>query len=270
MSSVEVVLLFITFCFVLSQVLAKIFEYLLVRERGNVKLVCRRWCEIFHQTAKLLGDEKLICCDIYRSSDPSQDILGTLARSKREILDLEFHYFEFRESDSSFWEQCGRKIRALHFSECSMTSDTLLRAILDCPNLTSISWCVENVKTENAVFCPAETMDRLLRCRVTNANLVSLSIRCSRANGLSNFILGALFALFPNIRKFAFWFTAFENYENEESLADSRTRLTLDCVLRQITSLEIVAENLDVTLKYRNDRRNISWDRIVSTSKFKK
>lgn len=151
-----------------------------------------------------------------------------------------------------------------------MASDTLVRVLRHCPNLTRISWCVENVKTEKVVICPAETMDRLLACRVTNANLTSLGIRCARANGLSNFVVGGLFTLFPSISELAFSSATLENYEHEESLADSRTRLTLEYVLRLITSLENVAENLDVTLKYRNDRRNVPWHRIVTASEFQR
>ncbi len=169
------------------------------------------------------------------------------------------------ESCSSFWPSCGPRIRSLRFIDCVLPRDIIRHLVTHCINLMELSWTYEFVKPQEGFMCSCNVLDDLLRQKSVAENLISLEIHVSKNEHLSNYILNALFTLFPNIKKLALRC----NSLNEDTGSDlefySKSSLSFACVLNKIKNSSENIENLRLELHYQQQRRSFAWETIVST-----
>ncbi len=158
------------------QMLWTIFEYMSNEDRRNVRLVCKRFFEIcIHQ--KFLRAEQFMCNDgIYSTTE----VLTTLQKSEREVLQLKFYNVCFKINTDRLFEAISSKIQTLNFVSCSFAESVIEKILIMCSNLkqlTIASICYPRLLA---------LLDYLERRNVIKTNIIFLKIDLDR-NSQSHF-----------------------------------------------------------------------------------
>ncbi len=143
-----------------------IFEYMSNEDRKHIRLVCKRFFEMcIHR--KFLRTEQFMCSsDIYSPAE----ILTTLQRSKREVLQLKFRGARFRRNADLLFEAVSSRIQTLKFVLCFFNKKSLEKILIKCSNLKQLT--ITSISYQRLLAL----LDYLEWRKVIKTNLISLEI----------------------------------------------------------------------------------------------
>lgn len=183
------------------QILIEVIGHLAARDRKTAKLVCRSWAAACNDIG-FLRKEKLVLCGIYGLDE----ILEVLLSSRRTLLNLDFYNVNFAAHQTHFWQQRGHHIRELRFLDCTFDDSTVEEVLLSCPQLLhlSLKHRVEQFQAPSKPLISKRVIDKLLAGAGMKSSLRSLHIEVPASGYLNNYILWAIFRVFPSITELEF------------------------------------------------------------------
>lgn len=234
-------------------------------------------CKRFYDTTniKLFGSrERIVCCGIYDTAS----ILQTIARSRREYLNLEFYRVNFCNTFPDYWKQIGPKIRSLYFVDCMIGEETLGDVIVNCTEMELLSFTFEYLKIPSLKLFSLGLFENLYKQRIERKKVVSFYLRINSDGWFSNAIISNLFAIFPNISQLEFTCHSLDPVANGteavppcdiafSDLWSSKT-LTFSPILKFVLSPPDSMEKLKLDLHTKGHRTGFAWQSIISYSKF--
>lgn len=192
----------------LDEIWSRIFEYLPVDDRKNVRLTCRRFYDIAKCASLLESEEHVFPGNVTIAA------IGSLADSSRKIWNLKFVQVNLTADSGflSFFRKQGAGVRSLTFDQCPVMIPELIQfMIVNCANLRSFAMNIDYEREERILsdyvlddfnsLCD----DGIIRQHVSSFTLTVPYYFCEPTNAqFVNF-----FTIFPNIKELNFQIDSF-------------------------------------------------------------
>lgn len=115
----------------------EIFKFLHIRDRRNIRLVCKQWLEVCNDR-KFQEKEAFF----FNNSFKFPVIVKIIADSGRERVNLKLESYMLNEGSNCLWQTHGSKIISLKLDSCKLGATILGHIIFSCPNMTE--FCVND------------------------------------------------------------------------------------------------------------------------------
>lgn len=182
-----------------EEVLSKLFSYLPLEDRKNVRLSCRRFYEACNTILIQENENFLFCGNIN-----TEAAILSLSHSESRLWNIQlYHVHLMNDSIFPFFEKQGANIRSLTLESCEIGPGILKGLIKSCITLRSVKFIlglVEVVAREQIAFFnefKALENDGIVCPNVTDFSLQTTSL----STAMTNEIFLRFFTIFPNIIK---------------------------------------------------------------------
>lgn len=185
--------------------LGYIFKLLCLKDRKNVRLVCRNWYDACN-TQTIQSKEKIYIGSLHM--DELEPVIRTLFQCRRKCFNFEFCGLDFkRKPRALFWKKCGSRVQTLQLTRCKMSVHAFLCIVKYCSELQTLRLDFNDLN-DMQYGVKIDALDSAIASYVTNASLQKLEIRSNSWQSFShNFywlrLISQLFRLFPSLITFS-------------------------------------------------------------------
>lgn len=235
-----------------DEILGKIFSYLPLADRKNVRLSCYQFYEACNQIC-IQKHEQIV----FYGNISSDKAIRLLSRAERKFWNLKLNGGLFNDPCiMEFFEKQGAQIRSLSINSCEFSPTLLQNIIKCCKNLQYADFVFDlSIQTEYYenffVDFKALQQDGVICQHVTSLTLdlpQSWLVHLSHTNSK----ILAFFAVFPSVRNLALTIEIDEYFDDLSTIHPviPKDRLVFSCIHQCIQKISHQLEKLRLHFKY--------------------
>jgi len=178
------------------QILTRIFAFLSLRDRKEVRLTCKLWynCSL---RLSITNNEKFM----FRAGSNLQDIAKVLMKPNFLQMNLRFEGLSLSLLPAHTWNVCGHRIHSLEFDDCKWNDEAIKDIIVHCVNMKRLkidNW-VYGVSIGN-IFNSTRLFDELIEKNVQRTELHTFTMLNPVVH---ENVLEKIFTIYPCIKDFS-------------------------------------------------------------------